>query len=58
MAKFVCQVCGYVHEGDQAPEKCPVCGVPAEKFKKQEGEGEGENEAMDAMLKLLKEYEK
>ena len=38
MAKFVCQVCGYVHEGDQAPEKCPVCGVPAEKFKKQEGE--------------------
>ena len=26
MAKFVCQVCGYVHEGDQAPEKCPKCG--------------------------------
>ena len=26
--KFVCQVCGYVHEGDAAPEKCPVCGVP------------------------------
>jgi rubrerythrin len=30
--KYVCQVCGYVHEGDQAPEKCPVCGAPAEKF--------------------------
>ena len=28
MAKFVCQVCGYVHEGDQAPEKCPVCDHP------------------------------
>lgn len=24
--KFVCKVCGYVHEGDKAPEKCPVCG--------------------------------
>ena len=32
MAKFVCSVCGYVHEGDSAPEKCPVCGAPAEKF--------------------------
>ena len=30
--KFVCQVCGYVHEGDSAPEKCPVCNAPAEKF--------------------------
>ncbi len=31
--KFICTVCGYVHEGDEAPEKCPVCGVPASKFK-------------------------
>jgi len=38
MKKFVCSVCGYVHEGDSAPEKCPVCGVPAEKFKEQIGE--------------------
>jgi len=30
--KWVCQVCGYVHEGDKAPEKCPQCGAPAEKF--------------------------
>ena len=35
MSKFVCTVCGYVHEGDSAPEKCPVCGVPASKFKEQ-----------------------
>ena len=35
MAKYVCTVCGYVHEGDAAPEKCPVCKVPAEKFNKQ-----------------------
>ena len=31
--KFVCTVCGYVHEGEAAPEKCPVCKVPASKFK-------------------------
>ena len=38
MAKWVCSVCGYVHEGDTPPEKCPVCKVPAEKFIKQEEE--------------------
>ena len=32
MKKFVCTVCGYIHEGDQAPEKCPVCGVDSDKF--------------------------
>lgn len=35
MKKFVCTVCGYVHEGDSAPEKCPQCGVGPEKFKEQ-----------------------
>ena len=39
MAKWVCQVCGYVHEGDSAPEACPQCKAPASKFTKQE-EGE------------------
>ena len=38
MKKFVCSVCGYVHEGDSAPEKCPQCGVPASKFNEQAGE--------------------
>ena len=38
MAKFVCTVCGYVYEGDAAPEKCPVCGVGADKFVEQSGE--------------------
>ncbi len=38
MSKFVCTVCGYVHEGDTPPEKCPICGVPADKFKKIENE--------------------
>ena len=31
--KYVCPVCGYVHVGDSAPEKCPQCGVAGEKFK-------------------------
>ena len=38
MKKYVCPVCGYVHEGDSAPEKCPQCGVPASKFNEQKGE--------------------
>ncbi|MBQ3133274.1 MAG: NADH peroxidase [Clostridia bacterium] len=33
MKKFVCTVCGYVHEGDAAPEQCPVCKVGPDKFK-------------------------
>ena len=32
MAKWVCKVCGFVHEGDQPPEECPLCGVGAENF--------------------------
>lgn len=31
--KFICTVCGYVYEGEHAPEKCPICGAPASKFK-------------------------
>ena len=31
--KFICTVCGYVYEGETAPEKCPQCGVPASKLK-------------------------
>lgn len=42
--KWVCSVCGYVHEGDQPPERCPVCKVPAEKFVKMD---EGEIEWAD-----------
>jgi rubrerythrin len=35
MKKFVCKVCGYVHEGNEAPDKCPQCGAPKEKFAEQ-----------------------
>jgi rubrerythrin len=37
MAKFVCQICGYVYEGDSLPAdyRCPLCKAPASKFTKQ-----------------------
>ncbi len=35
MKKWVCGICGYVHEGDSAPDKCPQCGAAAEKFNEQ-----------------------
>ncbi len=38
MKKFVCTICGYVHEGDCPPEKCPQCGAPASKFEEQAGD--------------------
>lgn len=39
MKKFVCSICGYVYEGEEAPEKCPQCGAPKDKFsEKVEGE--------------------
>ncbi|MBQ2775790.1 MAG: NADH peroxidase [Clostridia bacterium] len=38
MKKFVCSVCGYVHEGDSAPEFCPQCKVPASKFVEQKND--------------------
>ncbi len=35
---FKCSVCNYIHEGSEAPEKCPKCGAPKEKFQALEGE--------------------
>jgi len=32
MKKWRCEVCGYIHDGDGPPEKCPKCGAPKEKF--------------------------
>ena len=46
MDKWVCTVCGYIYEGEQPPEECPVCHAPASAFKKVEGE-----------LKLAAEHE-
>ena len=38
MKKWVCPVCGYVHEGDTPPEKCPLCKAPGSKFTEMKGE--------------------
>ncbi len=38
MKKWVCSICGYVYEGETAPEKCPVCKAPASKFVEQKGD--------------------
>ncbi|MEG0692717.1 MAG: NADH peroxidase [Oscillospiraceae bacterium] len=35
MTKFICSICGYVHEGDEAPANCPQCKAPASKFVEQ-----------------------
>lgn len=40
MKRFVCSVCGYVHEGESAPEECPICHQPQEKFKEEALEGD------------------
>lgn len=37
MKKFVCTVCGYLHEGDAPPDECPLCHVPAGEFKEVKG---------------------
>lgn len=34
--KYVCSVCGYIHEGENPPEKCPQCGVSSDKFRAQD----------------------
>jgi rubrerythrin len=42
--KWVCKVCGYVHEGPEAPQQCPVCKAPKEKFEKLSDEREWADE--------------
>ena len=39
MKRYVCSICGYVHEGDAPPEKCPQCGAGADKFAEQSAGG-------------------
>ena len=38
MKKSVCTVCGYIHEGNEPPEVCPVCKVGADKFDELKGD--------------------
>jgi len=40
LKKFVCTVCGYVHNGNTPPEKCPQCGATSDKFVEQKEDQE------------------
>ena len=51
MAKWVCNVCGYVYEGENAPEVCPICKASADKFTKQ---AEGMSWAAEHVVGLAK----
>lgn len=44
MKKFICTVCGYIHEGDTPPEVCPICKAPASKFEEMSGELQWDDE--------------
>lgn len=36
MKTWVCPICGYQHQGENPPEKCPICNIPAERFEEKE----------------------
>jgi len=55
MKKWVCTVCGYVHEGDTPPEFCPVCKVPASKFTEQKEEAAWATEHVVGVAKGVSE---
>ena len=50
MKRWKCGVCGYTHTGDEPPHKCPVCGVGADKFVEEAGEGKSLQEYVDAQI--------
>ena len=65
MKKFVCSVCGYVYEGEEAPKECPVCHQPGEKFQEEAGEtvsdidlSSGETETKDNIMQMELSYDK
>lgn len=55
MKKWVCTVCGYIHEGDTPPEFCPVCKVPASKFEEQKEEAAWATEHVVGVAKGVSE---
>ena len=50
MKKWKCTVCGYIHEGDEAPDKCPVCGAGKDKFTEVTADTGGENAEKEQSL--------
>ncbi|MDD6990895.1 MAG: NADH peroxidase [Oscillospiraceae bacterium] len=56
MKKFVCSICGYVYEGETAPEKCPQCNAPASKFNEVKEDG-GLQFACEHIVGIAKDVE-
>lgn len=54
MKKWVCTICGYVHEGPEAPEFCPQCKAPKAKFKEQD---EGRNWAAEHVIGVARDID-
>ena len=54
--KWICTVCGYIHEGPTPPERCPQCRVPASKFKELVEEAGGIQFVQEHVIGIAKEY--
>lgn len=50
MKRWKCGVCGYVHTGDKAPARCPICGAPIERFTEVTDEGKSLDEYINAQI--------
>lgn len=51
MAKFVCSICGFTHDGNEAPKKCPVCMALASDFSEIKEVSSTDNCPQDDMVK-------
>lgn len=41
--QWLCEVCGYVHDGDEPPDNCPLCGAPVSRFVPYDEDGDWED---------------
>ena len=57
MKAYVCKICGYVHFGEEAPEKCPQCGAGKDKFELREETSE-KNYADEHRIGIAKDIDK
>lgn len=57
--RWRCTICGYIHTGDEPPEKCPVCDAPKEMFVEIDADGKAlgelETEEIDPAMALESE---
>ena len=53
--KFICSVCGYIYEGEAAPEQCPICKAPASKFVELSDDGQATFATMHVLGAARKE---